>query len=222
MTSPASLSPAGRIVGPACVRPVPFTIAHVRLRNRIVGTAHARACQGRRAAPRRRRVWASAGRAAQRCSSSVVRQSPESTFRQGNLTEAWRPEAVPGGWRFALKRSGPRGQSPPASSSTWSARRREPRRGFTRLPRRRFAPPGAGHSSVRVLGHRSSAARSCRDELRMRSPRPGRGAAHFAAHAACAAVPAASLKPDRNQPHQLTDVTSGSTALQPLLLRKRR
>jgi hypothetical protein len=44
------------------------------------------------------------------------------------------------------------GQSPPASSSTWGARRREPRRGFTRLPRRRFAPPGVGHPQRPRIG----------------------------------------------------------------------
>src|SRR5215216_941004 len=75
-----------------------FDLAHLVLRNRLVGTAHARGIlEDGLALPEDAEYWrrrAAGGAAMLTVGGTVV--APESTWRRRITTEAWRPEAVPG------------------------------------------------------------------------------------------------------------------------------
>src|SRR5215216_1458665 len=75
-----------------------FDLAHLTLRNRLVGTAHARGIlEDGLALPEDAEYWrrrAAGGAAMLTVGGTVV--APESTWRRRITTEAWRPEAVPG------------------------------------------------------------------------------------------------------------------------------
>src|SRR5919197_285940 len=76
----------------------PFDLAGLRLRNRIVGTAHGRGLvEDGLALPGDAEYWRrrAAGGAAMLTVGGTV-TAPESTWRKRITTEAWRPEAVPG------------------------------------------------------------------------------------------------------------------------------
>ena len=76
----------------------PFDLAHLRLRNRLVGTAHARGIlEDGLPLPEDAEYWRrrAAGGAAMLTVGGTV-TAPESTWRRRIVTEAWRPEAVPG------------------------------------------------------------------------------------------------------------------------------
>ena len=76
----------------------PFALAHLELRNRLVGTAHGRGLiQDGLPLPEDADYWrrlAAGGAAMLTVGGTVV--APESTWRRRITTEAWRPEAVPG------------------------------------------------------------------------------------------------------------------------------
>jgi 2,4-dienoyl-CoA reductase (NADPH2) len=76
----------------------PFDIAHLSLRNRLVGTAHGRGIlEDGLPLPEDAEYWrrrAAGGAAMLTVGGTVV--APESTWRRRITTEAWRPEAVPG------------------------------------------------------------------------------------------------------------------------------
>ena len=76
----------------------PFALAHLELRNRIVGTAHGRGIiEDGLPLPEDAEYWrrrAAGGAAMLTVGGTVV--APESTWRRRITTEAWRPEAVPG------------------------------------------------------------------------------------------------------------------------------
>src|SRR5215211_426078 len=75
-----------------------FDLAHLTLRNRLVGTAHARGIlEDGLPLPEDAEYWrrrAAGGAAMLTVGGTVV--APESTWRRRITTEAWRPEAVPG------------------------------------------------------------------------------------------------------------------------------
>src|SRR5215216_1498872 len=76
----------------------PFAVAHLTLRNRLVGTAHGRGIlQDGLPLPEDAEYWRrlSAGGAAMLTVGGTV-VAPESTWRRRITTEAWRAEAVPG------------------------------------------------------------------------------------------------------------------------------
>ena len=76
----------------------PFDLAHLELRNRLVGTAHGRGIlEDGLPLPEDAEYWrrrAAGGVAMLTVGGTVV--APESTWRRRITTEAWRPEAVPG------------------------------------------------------------------------------------------------------------------------------
>jgi 2,4-dienoyl-CoA reductase-like NADH-dependent reductase (Old Yellow Enzyme family) len=76
----------------------PFAVAHLTLRNRLVGTAHGRGIlEDGLPLPEDAEYWrrrAAGGAAMLTVGGTVV--APESTWRRRITTEAWRPEAVPG------------------------------------------------------------------------------------------------------------------------------
>jgi 2,4-dienoyl-CoA reductase (NADPH2) len=76
----------------------PFDLAHLELRNRLVGTAHGRGIlEDGLPLPEDADYWrrlAAGGAAMLTVGGTVV--APESTWRRRITTEAWRPEAVPG------------------------------------------------------------------------------------------------------------------------------
>jgi 2,4-dienoyl-CoA reductase-like NADH-dependent reductase (Old Yellow Enzyme family) len=76
----------------------PFDLAHLTLRNRLVGTAHGRGIlEDGLPLPEDAEYWrrrAAGGAAMLTVGGTVV--APESTWRRRITTEAWRPEAVPG------------------------------------------------------------------------------------------------------------------------------
>jgi 2,4-dienoyl-CoA reductase (NADPH2) len=76
----------------------PFDLAHLTLRNRLVGTAHGRGILADGLPlPEDAEYWrrrAAGGAAMLTVGGTVV--APESTWRRRITTEAWRPEAVPG------------------------------------------------------------------------------------------------------------------------------
>ena len=76
----------------------PFALAHLELRNRLVGTAHGRGIiADGLPLPEDAEYWrrrAAGGVAMLTVGGTVV--APESTWRRRITTEAWRPEAVPG------------------------------------------------------------------------------------------------------------------------------
>jgi 2,4-dienoyl-CoA reductase-like NADH-dependent reductase (Old Yellow Enzyme family) len=76
----------------------PFALAHLELRNRLVGTAHGRGIlEDGLPLPEDAEYWrrrAAGGAAMLTVGGTVV--APESTWRRRITTEAWRPEAVPG------------------------------------------------------------------------------------------------------------------------------
>ena len=76
----------------------PFDLAHLALRNRLVGTAHGRGIiADGLPLPEDAEYWrrrAAGGAAMLTVGGTVV--APESTWRRRITTEAWRPEAVPG------------------------------------------------------------------------------------------------------------------------------
>jgi 2,4-dienoyl-CoA reductase-like NADH-dependent reductase (Old Yellow Enzyme family) len=76
----------------------PFSIGHLTLRNRIVGTAHGRGLLGDGLAlPGDAEYWrrrAAGGGAMLTVGGTVT--APESTWRRRIVTEAWRQDAVPG------------------------------------------------------------------------------------------------------------------------------
>jgi 2,4-dienoyl-CoA reductase-like NADH-dependent reductase (Old Yellow Enzyme family) len=76
----------------------PFDLAHLGLRNRLVGTAHGRGIiADGLPLPEDAEYWrrlAAGGAAMLTVGGTVV--APESTWRRRITTEAWRPEAVPG------------------------------------------------------------------------------------------------------------------------------
>jgi 2,4-dienoyl-CoA reductase-like NADH-dependent reductase (Old Yellow Enzyme family) len=76
----------------------PFDLAHLGLRNRLVGTAHGRGIlDDGLPLPEDAEYWrrrAAGGAAMLTVGGTVV--APESTWRRRITTEAWRPEAVPG------------------------------------------------------------------------------------------------------------------------------
>ncbi len=76
----------------------PFDLAHLELRNRLVGTAHGRGIlEDGLPLPEDAEYWrrrAAGGAAMLTVGGTVV--APESTWRRRITTEAWRPEAVPG------------------------------------------------------------------------------------------------------------------------------
>jgi 2,4-dienoyl-CoA reductase-like NADH-dependent reductase (Old Yellow Enzyme family) len=76
----------------------PFELAGLKLRNRIVGTAHGRGLvEDGLASPGDAEYWrrCAAGGAAMLTVGGTV-TAPESTWRRRITSEAWRPEAVPG------------------------------------------------------------------------------------------------------------------------------
>ena len=76
----------------------PFDLAHLELRNRLVGTAHGRGIlEDGLPLPEDAEYWrrrAAGGVAMLTVGGTVV--APESTWRRRITTEAWRAEAVPG------------------------------------------------------------------------------------------------------------------------------
>src|SRR4051794_17284660 len=76
----------------------PFDLAHLTLRNRLVGTAHGRGIlQDGLPLPEDAEYWrrrAAGGVAMLTVGGTVT--APESTWRRRITTEAWRPEAIPG------------------------------------------------------------------------------------------------------------------------------
>ena len=76
----------------------PFDLAHLTIRNRLVGTAHGRGIlEDGLPLPEDAEYWrrlAAGGAAMLTVGGTVV--APESTWRRRITTEAWRPEAVPG------------------------------------------------------------------------------------------------------------------------------
>jgi 2,4-dienoyl-CoA reductase-like NADH-dependent reductase (Old Yellow Enzyme family) len=87
----------------------PFALAHLDLRNRLVGTAHGRGIlEDGLPLPEDAEYWrrrAAGGVAMLTVGGTVV--APESTWRRRITTEAWRPEAVPG---MALRAEAIRGE----------------------------------------------------------------------------------------------------------------
>ena len=98
MTPARSARPGPPNGGPRPRAAAPLAIGQLSLRNRIVGTAHARGLvENGLPLPDDAEYWrrlAAGGAAMLTVGGTAV--SPESTYRRGNLTEAWRPEAVPG------------------------------------------------------------------------------------------------------------------------------
>ena len=118
----------------------PFDLGELKLRNRLVGTAHARGIVEHGVPlPEDAEYWrrrAAGGAAMLTVGGTVI--APESTWRRRITTEAWRAEAVPG---MAARAEAIReeGAVAAARSSTSAARRPAPSTGSTRSRRRRCA-----------------------------------------------------------------------------------